>query len=70
MFHLIQGSAWTEQRRFILKGLKDQGFGKASMEESILEEVTKFCDKLRDCQDQPVDLVSFEAYIYELADLV
>ena len=35
------GQEWHEQRRFALRHLKDFGFGKAGMEETIMEEVEK-----------------------------
>ena len=33
------GSEWMEQRRFTLRCLKDHGFGKISMEDSITRDV-------------------------------
>lgn len=43
---IIEGSdkTWTEQRRFALSTLKDFGFGKASMEILINEEVVQFME--------------------------
>jgi len=41
------GTYWKEQRRFILRTLRDFGFGKSSMESLITEEREKLCDKLR-----------------------
>ena len=35
------GSEWVEQRRFALRQLRDLGFGKSSMEDTILDEVDK-----------------------------
>jgi methyl farnesoate epoxidase/farnesoate epoxidase len=40
------GKYWREQRRFLLRHLKDFGFGKSSMESTIQEEMTKLCTKL------------------------
>ena len=40
------GSYWREQRRFLLKNLKDFGFGKASMESIIQDEMSKLCSIL------------------------
>ena len=40
------GQYWTEQRRFLLKNLKDFGFGRASMESMIQDEMAKLCSKL------------------------
>jgi hypothetical protein len=39
------GKEWQEQRRFTLKNLRDFGFGKLSIEGSILEEVEK-CNEM------------------------
>jgi len=43
---MSNGKHWKEQRRFLLKNLKDFGFGKASMESLIQDEMTKLCSKL------------------------
>ena len=40
------GQYWREQRRFLLRNLKDFGFGKASMETMIQDEMAKICSKL------------------------
>ena len=40
------GQYWREQRRFLLKNLKDFGFGKTSMESIIQDEMAKLCSKL------------------------
>ena len=40
------GKYWREQRRFLLKNLKDFGFGRASMESIIQDEMAKLCSKL------------------------
>ena len=40
------GQYWIEQRRFLLKNLKDFGFGKTSMESMIQDEMAKLCSKL------------------------
>lgn len=51
------GNYWTEQRRFLLKNLRDFGFGKASMESIIQEEVQKLCNKLGEISsDEATDL--------------
>jgi cytochrome P450 len=42
-----RGKAWTDQRRFTLKVLKDFGFGKSSMEDTLVEEVDKFCKQIK-----------------------
>lgn len=58
-FHGIvvtEGKEWQEQRRFAMKTLKDFGFGKSSMEESMHEEIRFFCDQLRKDSGPSVDL--------------
>ena len=40
------GPYWKELRRFMLRNLRDFGFGKASMESMIQDEVAKLCTKL------------------------
>jgi hypothetical protein len=40
------GQYWREQRRFLLKNLKDFGFGRASMESLIQDEMAKLCSKM------------------------
>ncbi len=40
------GQYWREQRRFLLRNLKDFGFGRASMESLIQDEMAKLCSKL------------------------
>ena len=40
------GNYWKEQRRFMLRNLKDFGFGKSSMESLIQDEMVKLCYKL------------------------
>ena len=45
------GRKWKEQRRFTIATLRDFGFGKATMEDMINDEVAYFCqhlDKLRE----------------------
>jgi methyl farnesoate epoxidase / farnesoate epoxidase len=40
------GQYWKELRRFLLRNLKDFGFGRSSMEELFQEEVKKLCQVL------------------------
>ncbi len=48
---LTNGQYWKEQRRFLLKSLKDFGFGKKSMETFLLDEVAKLCSKMSKIPD-------------------
>jgi methyl farnesoate epoxidase/farnesoate epoxidase len=41
------GQYWKEIRRFMLRNLKDFGFGKSSMESMIQDELAKLCSKLK-----------------------
>jgi len=41
------GEAWINQKRFVLKTLRNFGFGKASMEEVIKEEVSNAVENLK-----------------------
>ena len=54
------GSYWREQRKFLSKNLKDFGFGKASLETLLDEEVLKLCQHLRNKSEDglvPVSLI-------------
>ena len=46
---MTQGAKWKTQRRFVMKTLKDFGFGKLSLDEHISfeanEVVTKFAEQ-------------------------
>jgi len=44
---LLEGEDWKEVRRFLMKCLKDFGFGKRSMEGSIQEEVGQTIEFMR-----------------------
>ena len=50
------GSYWKELRRFLLRNLRDFGFGKTSMEDMFQDEVTKLCEFLSRRCDEPVNL--------------
>lgn len=53
------GTEWKEQRRFTMRSLKDMGFGKTSMEDSINLEVEKLVELLKkEYQGRPVPLNS------------
>ena len=49
---------WREQRRFSMKTLKDMGFGKTSMEDSINSEVLKLVELLKENSGESVELRS------------
>jgi cytochrome P450 len=51
-----QGRYWKEQRRFLLRNLKDFGFGKLEMEDTLLDEVDKLCNEYSKLKGQPVCL--------------
>jgi len=57
-FGILQasGDVWLEQRRFGMRTLRDFGFGRASMEEMILEEAQELCDWLKNQGGAPVEL--------------
>nr|AKH03509.1 cytochrome P450 3075A3 [Paracyclopina nana] len=50
------GHYWKDHRRFLLKNLRDFGFGKTSMEEAIGEEVQKLMVKLKASEGKPIGL--------------
>ena len=41
-----EGPIWKEQRRFALTNLKDLGFGRKSLDSSMIEEVDQVIDQL------------------------
>ena len=41
-----QGRYWREQRRLMLRNLRDFGFGKTEMEDTILDMVDELCNEL------------------------
>ena len=51
-----QGKYWADTRRFTLRALRDFGFGKSSMEDTILDEVDKFCDELSKFKSESINL--------------
>ncbi|CAL8092016.1 unnamed protein product [Orchesella dallaii] len=53
---LCDGPVWQEQRRFVLKGLRDFGFGKESMEGMLIHELQDLQNALRMDIGHPVDL--------------
>jgi len=44
---LCDGPVWHEQRRFVLKSLRDFGFGKESMEGMLIQEMQDLQSTLR-----------------------
>ena len=50
------GHYWRELRRFMLRNLRDFGFGKSSMENLFHDEVAKLCEFLKKRSDQTIDL--------------
>jgi hypothetical protein len=44
---LSNGDTWAEQRPFLFKTLKNFGLGKASMEDTVLEEADTMCNQLK-----------------------
>ena len=53
---LSQGRGWNEQRRFLLRNLRDFGFGKSEMEETLLEEIEKLCNEYGNNSGKPICL--------------
>lgn len=49
-----EGDLWETHRRFLLRQLRDFGFGKSSMEHLILEEVNEVLDRYKKQCGQPV----------------
>jgi methyl farnesoate epoxidase/farnesoate epoxidase len=50
------GHYWRELRRFMLRNLRDVGFGKSSMEDLFHDEVAKLCQFLEKRSDQALSL--------------
>ncbi|KAK3101254.1 hypothetical protein FSP39_002180 [Pinctada imbricata] len=50
------GELWKEQRTFALKTLRDFGFGKRSLENQIMEEVSVFIDEMGKENGAPFDV--------------
>ena len=53
---LSQGRGWREQRRFLLRNLRDFGFGKSEMEDTLLDEIEKLCNEYKKLVGKPVCL--------------
>ncbi|KAG7161543.1 cytochrome P450 2C31-like [Homarus americanus] len=52
----LNGSMWQEQRRFLLRHLRDLGFGKTSLEPIIQDEVTELMKYIEQQKDQPISM--------------
>ena len=52
----FKGRYWKEQRRCILRNLRDFGFGKASIEHILTEEYEKLVEHLKPKAGQVIDL--------------
>jgi hypothetical protein len=50
------GTYWKELRRFLLRNLRDFGFGKTSMEDLFHDEVAKLCQYLSKRCDEPINM--------------
>ena len=50
---MSQGSYWKEQRRFLLRNLRDFGFGKSEMEDAMLDEVDNLSAELQKSIGKP-----------------
>ncbi|XP_069951918.1 cytochrome P450 2D14-like isoform X2 [Cherax quadricarinatus] len=48
------GQTWQELRRFVLRHLRDFGFGKTSCEPLIVKEVTELMDHIQQQEGQPI----------------
>ena len=50
------GKYWREQRRFLLRNLRDFGYGKQGMEDTLLDEVEKLCTEYSKIEGKPLCL--------------
>ncbi|CAN8022318.1 unnamed protein product [Ixodes persulcatus] len=58
---VMNGQKWQDNRRFCLHGLRDVGFGKTSMQDTIREESGYLVENILATKGQPID---FEEFIY------
>uniref|UniRef100_A0A914XTM3 Cytochrome P450 n=1 Tax=Panagrolaimus superbus TaxID=310955 RepID=A0A914XTM3_9BILA len=49
-------SFWREQKRFALHVLRDFGFGKSILEQTIIDQAQAVCDRLKILDEEPIDL--------------
>ncbi len=55
------GTHWREQRRFTLRHLRDLGFGKTSIEDQMMDEITDLLSDLKSsAQSDPDYIVDFK----------
>ena len=52
----MNGSEWKEHRRFTLQMLRDLGFGKGSMEDRIVDEISYLTQHIDNSEGHPVDI--------------
>ena len=52
-----QGTIWSEQRTFMVKTLNTLGLKKSSLEQTVVEEVERFCHFLEEKHEKPVEIV-------------
>ena len=52
-----QGPIWIEQRNFMVKTLNTLGLKKSSLEQTVVEEVERFCHFLEEKHEKPVEIV-------------
>ncbi|KAI6196404.1 (pine wood nematode) hypothetical protein [Aphelenchoides besseyi] len=58
----IDGAIWREQRRFVLKTLRDFGMNKNKMQEQILDEFRTLCSKVNDELASGVEEINFHKF--------
>ena len=51
-----EGSSWMEHRRFALRNLRDLGFGKKSLEETVLDEFEELAAEMTQEMDSPIKI--------------
>ena len=56
---LSDNSFWREQRRFALHVLRDLGFGRPILEQTVIDQAHAVCDRLRGLQGAPVNLTKW-----------
>ena len=55
------GRLWQEQRRFTLRHLRDLGFGKTSIEDQMMDEISELIDEMKHtAKSDPDGIVDFK----------